>query len=292
VPEGVWRCAALPLLLAAAPAGAIVAGAPPDSPAARVDANRAESPFAGVGSIRVLAADGQGTAGIYSGCLVARRWVLTAGHVVSGLPAARLRFNLNLTGDLSHVLAVRQVVRHPNFRALPGQRYADDLALLELAEPAPATAPVYVPATAALRAGTVLTLVGYGASGSGAGGETVPGQAQVRRVALNSADVLEIVPPMRVPQVYLFDFDGPMGKGFLGGSTLGNALEGTLAGGDSGSPALLRDATGDWRLAGVGTFVFGLADGPPPPRFGSGGGGMLVAPYAGWIADTIGAGSR
>ena len=33
-----------------------VAGAPPDSPAARVDANRPDSPFAGVGSIRVLRA--------------------------------------------------------------------------------------------------------------------------------------------------------------------------------------------------------------------------------------------
>ena len=276
-------------MAAAAPAGAIVAGAPPDSPAARVDANRPDSPFAGVGSVRVLAGDGRATAGTYGGCLVARRWVLTAGHVAVGLPAARLRFNLNLTGDLSHQLGVRRVVLHPNFRALTGQRCADDLALLELAAPAPDGAPIYAPATTPLHPGTVLTLVGYGASGSGAGGETVPGTAQVRRVALNSADVLEVVPPVRVPQVYLFDFDGPLDSGFMGGPTLGNALEGTLAGGDSGSPALLRGADGRWRLAGVNTFVFGRAGGSPPPRFGSGGGGMLVAPYAGWIAGTIGA---
>lgn len=280
------------LAAAAAPAGAIVAGAPPDSPAARVDANRADSPFAGVGSIRVLAADGRATAGIYSGCLVGRRWVLTAGHVVAGKPPERLRFNLSLTGDLSHVLAVRQVVLHPNFRALPGHRYADDLALLELAELAPAAAPVYAPATTALRPGAVLTLVGYGASGRGSGGETLPGEAQVRRVALNSADVLEVVPPMRVAQVYLFDFDGPLASGFMGGPTLGNALEGTLAGGDSGSPALLRGADGRWQVAGVNTFVFGLPGRQPPPRFGSGGGGMLVASYVAWIADTIGARSH
>lgn len=279
-------------MAAAAPAGAIVAGAPPDTPTARVDANRPDSPFAGVGSIRVLAADGQTTAGVYSGCLVARHWVLTAGHVAAGQPAERLRFNLNLTGDLSHVLAVRRVVLHPNFHALPGQRYADDLALLELTDPAPAGVPIYAPATTPLHPGTVLTLVGYGASGSGAGGETVPGEPQVRRVALNSADVLETVPPMRVPQVYLFDFDGPLDSGFMGGPTLGNALEGTLAGGDSGSPALLRDADGRWQVAGVNTFVFGRAGGPPPPRFGSGGGGMLIAPYAGWIAGTIGAPPR
>lgn len=276
-------------MAAAVPVGAIVAGAPPDSPAARVDANRPDSPFAGVGSIRVLAADGRATAGVYSGCLVAPRWVLTAGHVAAGQPAGRLRFNLNLTGDLSHPLAVRRVVLHPNFRALAGQRYADDLALLELAEPAPAGAPTYVLATTPLHPGAVLTLVGYGATGSGAGGETVPGAAQGRRVALNSADVLEVVPPMRVPQVYLFDFDGPLDRGFMGGPTLGNTLEGTLAGGDSGSPALLRDTDGRWRVAGVNTFVFGRAGGPPPPRFGSGGGGMLIAPYAGWIAGTIGA---
>ena len=72
--------------------------------------------------IRVLAADGRATAGVYSGCLVAPRWVLTAGHVAAGQPAGRLRFNLNLTGDLSHPLAVRRVVLHPNFRALAGQR--------------------------------------------------------------------------------------------------------------------------------------------------------------------------
>ncbi len=283
-----WVCLSLALLLVwTIPAAAIVAGVPPDSPAARVDANRPDSPFAGIGSISVRAADSDAVTGIYGGSLIAPRWVLTAGHVGEGLKAGRDTFNLNLNGDLSHRLAIRRVVLHPNFRSLPGGRHADDLALLELTAPAPAGAPIYPLATDALRPGTTVLLVGYGASGSGATGATIAGQAQIKRIAWNAIDRLESLPPLRGAQLYLFDFDGPLSSGFLGGPSLGNALEGTLAGGDSGGPALLRGSDGRWRIVGVNTFVFGVPGGPPPPLFGSGGGGVLIAPYAAWIAGTI-----
>src|SRR5687768_11922222 len=58
---------------------AITAGAPPDSPAARVDPNVPSSAFSGVVSINIRY-DGQSY--ICSGALVGKRQVISAGHCV------------------------------------------------------------------------------------------------------------------------------------------------------------------------------------------------------------------
>ena len=87
-------------------------------------------------------------------------------------------------------------------------------------------------------------------------------------------------------EVFRFDFDGPSGNGFLGGPTLGNAIETTLGGGDSGGPSFVLQ-NGSWHVAGVNTFGFPNG-GTLTPLFGSGGGGMLVPAYAGWIDGLMG----
>lgn len=63
-------------LLASEHALGIMAGAPPDSPAARIDPNTTSSPWSGVGSVVVNGAP-------YSGVVVAPNFVLTAAHVAS-----------------------------------------------------------------------------------------------------------------------------------------------------------------------------------------------------------------
>jgi hypothetical protein len=73
----------------------------------------------------------------------------------------------------------------------------------------------------------------------------------------------------------------------MGGPTLGNTLETSVSGGDSGSPAFIQDSSGIWRLAGVNTFTFTSMQKQTASTFGTGGGGMLVSSYADWIDGII-----
>ncbi|MCX7893183.1 MAG: trypsin-like serine protease [Burkholderiales bacterium] len=284
---GVWRRAAslaaallASLALAATDALALLAGSanarPPDSPARRVDANVPGSPWAGVGSVSVRG-------GTYTGTLVSRTRVITAAHVVGHAPPEDIVFNLNLTGDLSHRIPARAVYRYPGYAGFDLRNPVHDLAVIELAEPAPEDAPVYPVYRGGLAPGTVIVLVGYGASGDGDHGANVPGHPAVKRVGLNRVDQFDAHPltPQR-PRLYRFDFDGPdASSNRVGGTTLGNTLETSVAGGDSGSPAFVRSRRG-WLIAGVNTFQWS-PPGTMPGRFGSGGGGVLLAPYADWI---------
>src|ERR1700761_8835214 len=68
---------------------ALMAGESPDSPAARIDPNTADSPYAGVGAVVV---GGQPLSGV----LIASQYVLTAAHVVSGQSPSNIQFVLNL----------------------------------------------------------------------------------------------------------------------------------------------------------------------------------------------------
>ena len=87
-------------------------------------------------------------------------------------------------------------------------------------------------------------------------------------------------------EVFAFDFDGPSGNGPVGGSTLGNAIETTLGGGDSGGPSFVFQ-DGGYKVAGVNTFVAQFIGGPAPALFDSAGGGMIVSTYADWITSQV-----
>ncbi|MFN0161474.1 MAG: trypsin-like serine protease [Burkholderiales bacterium] len=273
--------AAFTLALPASEARAVVAGAPPDSPTARVDANLDSSPFAGVGSVRVGAA-------VYSGVLVGRRAVLTAAHTVAGADVTTLRFQLNAGASPSHDIGVVARHVHPDFTGFSSTNPHNDLAILELAESVPASVPAHPLWRSPLSPGTVLWLVGYGGSGNGSTGLSAAANPTIKRVGRNSADVFRADDGgSGVQEVYIFDFDGAGAANVIGGPTLGNAIEATLAGGDSGSPAFVQVGSA-WHLAGINTFVGGFAGGPTTPGvFGTAGGGQSVAGYLAWIDATL-----
>lgn len=261
-------------------AGALMAGAAPDTPAARVDANVPGSPWCGVVCVRA-----NGTA--YSGVLVASDWVLTASHVAGGMAPAALQVIVN-AGPAPVTLAVAESVIYPG-AAFP----YDDLALLRLAEPLPPGAFYYPIVDTPLPTGTLLTLVGYGASGSGSGGTaSVAASTTVKRSGRNTLDWLtdSLDASGRHSPFFVYDFDGASGNGPLGGRTLGNAIETTVASGDSGSPVFVDLGQG-LMLYGLSTLSLALTGGVAATAFGGGGGGLVLAhpPYLEWLSRTTGA---
>ena len=257
-----------------------MAGQSPDSPAARVDANVASSPYAGVGSVTI----GGST---YSGVLIAPGYVLTAAHVANGVSASQITFNLNASGSMSQSIGASAVFINPKYTGpnSSGSPADADLAIIKLSQDAAPSVPYYSLYTADVALGTTFTLVGYGDSGNGnTGAITVAASPSVKRVGQNNADMIGASQDgMIAKALYYFDFDGPTaGSNIMGGRTLGNGIETSVATGDSGSPAFVVDSAGHLLLAGINTFRFGTA-----LTFGNGGGGQLIAPYADWIATTI-----
>jgi hypothetical protein len=270
-------------VLAAPSALGLMAGAPPDTPAARVDANTTSSPWAGVGSLTV-------NGSTFSASAIGTRYVLTAAHVASGQQPANITFNLNYGSNLSHRIPAAAVFVHPRFSGV--SQY--DLAIVELAADIPAGVPIYSLYFGSISPGTTLELVGYGSSGQGSSGISVGADPAIKRTGRNAAEAFaaEADNP-GVPALFYYDFDGagaPNCLGLSGG--LGNAVETTVAGGDSGSPAFVF-AAGHWQLAAVNTFAFTFGacpvdPGPTTPGvFGTGGGGNLVSAYQAWIQSIL-----
>lgn len=266
-------------LVSARPVHALMAGQAPDTPAARVDPNNASSPWAGVVSVTVNGSP-------YSGVAVAPSHVLTAAHVVAAYAPANVQVVLN-HGTPAQTSAVASIIVYP------GANFPyDDLALLQLTQPLPSGVAIYSVLDVPQPPGTRFTLVGYGASGNGNAGVTVPANASIKRTGQNSLDqyASSFDSSGRSSPFYVYDFDGPSGVGPYGGSTLGNSVETTVAVGDSGSGAFVTHA-GAPALLGLNTIALG-ASGVPAQTFGTGGAGIVLnhGPYLDWLAaQTAGA---
>jgi hypothetical protein len=265
----------LALITASPRAHALMAGMAPDTPAARVDSNTAESIYAGVGSVIVAGAT-------LSGTVIASQYVLTAGHVANGQPASAIQFALNLGGPTQWKSSVESVAIYPTF-SFP----YEDLAVLKLTTPVPAGVPIYPMYSGPFSAGLTITLVGYGASGNGNVGVTVGASSTTKRTGTNVADALQptIDSSGRTSSFYVYDFDGPTGNGSLGGPTTGNGSETLVAGGDSGGPSFVRSGS-ELRLFGVNTFVSAPTAGATVNyQFGTIGGGILASDprFATWL---------
>jgi V8-like Glu-specific endopeptidase len=262
---------------------------PADTPDDRIDPNSPGSPYAGVGAIQVATKTGSFVA---TGAVIGSKYVLTAAHIVDANNDGKMDrkdgvtgvyFILNNDGDVTYKIPVTEIHIHPDFTGFNAPAVNDDLAILTLAEDIPSDVPEYGISTAEMTAGTAFTVVGYGRSGDGVKGYTTPASATIKRVGENVMDAfIGQDDPGRpeVNEVFRFDFDGPTGKGPLGGPTLGNGVETTIGPGDSGAPVF---AEGGTTIVGVATFT----QGANAPRFGSMGGGALISPYGGWIDSII-----
>jgi len=274
-------------------------GSPADSPGDRVDANTTSSLYAGVGSLFVDATAFDGYTYIGSATAISPTHVLTAAHMLDldnngtiDVNPADVAFILNYGSDLSHTIAASAFSVHSDWTGFSNPSTNDDVAVIELSVPLPAGVPIYSLNTDPFINIETVTMVGYGLSGDGVNGYTVSPSFSVKRVGQNRADVyISDDEGSGSREGWEFDFDGQSKKTNLFGRprgsnlTLGNDIETTLGGGDSGGPAFIDDGSGGLEIFGVNTFGFGAK--APAPFFGSGGGGIVVAAYAGWIQSII-----
>lgn len=201
---------------------------------------------------------------------------------------ANVTFNLNYGSNLTSQIAASSITPHPDFTGFNSPSVNDDLALIRLSQPVPAGVPIYSLASADMVAGsTRITLIGYGQSGTGTSGYTVSPSFSVKRRGENMVDAFygqDDSSRSAANEVFRFDFDGPKpGTNKMGGRSLGNNVETTLGGGDSGGPSFILSG-GRYVLAGVNTFTQGFT----APKFGSLGGGINIYPYLPWISSVTG----
>lgn len=254
-----------------------------------VDANLASSPWASVGSITI-------SGSVYSGVLLDSQHVLTAAHVVGGQVGApgNVSFSLNVGGDLTHTYSASAITVYDGYTGtMPGADgvWHDDLAIVRLNAPVAGVVPMYDLYGGSL-ANQTLTLVGYGRGGDGINGDTVGASASVKRVGENRVDDLLVDDDGGLhDEIFVFDFDGPDASTNVYGppspSNLALNAEAQFASGDSGSPVFVDD-NGVWKIAGIATFNGSTNQSSGSNvKFGSIGGGTVVASYLPWIQATI-----
>jgi V8-like Glu-specific endopeptidase len=275
-------------------------GTPPDSPDNRVDPNTTTSPFAGVGSLSVLL-PGEGNF-LCTGTAISPIHVLTAGHCLDvqnddgtiDLAPENVTFNLNFGGDLSHQITASQLNLFPEFAGF-SNTIENDMGVVTLSQPLPAGVPIYPLYRDPITPSDTITMAGYGTTGNGTVGYTVPGYPEVKRVGQNQVEDTSLLEsfaflfpglPDGLANVYLFDFDGPDAStntfALLGsGLTLGNNIEANVASGDSGGPSFIKSGNTLF-LAGVNTIAFALPNfselsAGEQGAFGTGGGGVRLS---------------
>ncbi len=215
------------------------------------------------------------------------------------------------------IINASAVTIHPDYQGfgncpagVAGFCVNDDIAVITLSADAPASAKIYKTWGAGIGAGTTFTMAGYGTSGDGHNGFNVNPSFSVKRSGKNVVDLFEGDDENATGtdafgfiqgganEVWYADFDG---NNALGGNVdtictyfgvcstqLGNSVEASIGGGDSGGPSFIS-AYGDLYLAANNTFGWGgwpgeVANG----AFGHVFGGVLLASYDDWLIGATG----
>lgn len=231
----------------------VLSGAPPDTPAARVDPNLATSPYSGVVSINIRyphPVTGAPQSFICSGALVGKRQVVSAGHCVDtdgngsvidvSQPFAasgrdvRVVFNATAAGAGAAVVTASAVSMNPDYKGfgncpagVPGFCVNDDISVITLSQDAPASAKIYRMFAGDIPTGTLINMVGYGTSGDGIAGFNVGPNFRIKRSGENVIDLFDHddesftgLDPNGFylggkKEVYYADFDGTNSAGVL-----------------------------------------------------------------------------
>lgn len=211
--------------------------------------------------------------------------MLTAAHVVGNTTADQLSFTVDGATYLGS-----QVFVEPTWN---GSLYAgNDLALIRLATAVMNVAPA--PYSGLMNeVGQIGTFVGFGATGTGTTGATLP--AGTKRAGDNVLDVTAdffntpMTPPGEIysDRILISDFDSPFDPAE---SSIGSVnpldLEFNVAGGDSGGGLFMDFGFGDV-LVGVTSFL-AYGDGTADADYGDFSGAVRTSSHVGFIQGVTG----
>ncbi|SDF42323.1 S1 family peptidase [Bosea robiniae] len=232
----------------------VVASSLGPNPAQAVVAGQEGGPAAG-STLMVLNARG----GVCTGIVLSARAILTAAHCAAG--GAELRVHWRDAGE-PVLIVPASVALHPEFDAgaIRSRRRTIDLALIRLADPLPGRFSAASLVDGSLpRAGSSITLAGYGVSREG----------EARSTGTYRSAALTAVEPYGAGRILLWAADNAGG---------GKRPGAGACQGDSGGPI--------FNEGGI-VAVTSWSTGPAGRQCGLLSQGVLVAPQRGWIDKTL-----
>ncbi len=211
------------------------------------------------------------------GSIIARQWVLTAAHCFPETQISIRAGVTNPTHTTGQEIAVLREIIHPDYDSWTQD---SDIALVELAADLDLSGntaqaiPLMTPALAAeglTAPGVDAIITGWGATREGGANSPILQQATVPIIANTEASAA--YEPLFGPDSVTANM---LAAGYLGEGGVDTCQ------GDSGSPLVVPDASGGYRLAGITSWGEGCARPDYPGVY------TRVAQFADWIAAEMG----